>query len=386
MTALDRLIPNPGLVEIDRVDLAAPPGLVWERVRHAGLAHAPATRALFALRTLFDRASRHSAPAGLKLDDLRSSPEQPGFQVLIDEPPTEVAVGAIGKVWRLRIPFVHVPTAQDFLACAAPGCVKVAWALRVSPLGTGGTHVELEVRVAATDQPSWRKFRRYFRLIGPGSRFIRRSLFATLANEYGRPAATDGRALPGDDRVPDAGGQMTHRVDIGATPGRIWPWLVQMGCRRAGFYSIDALDNGGVPSAREIHPELQDLAVGDVIPATPRGNGGFEVLHIDPEHALVLGGLFDRATGRQLAFPAPRPARFWHVTWAFVLEPLDARSTRLTVRVRGAFSPRERRRAWLMRIVHPIMERSQLRHLARRAEATHAPGADHRAAPRRAAS
>ena len=87
MAALDRLVPNPGLVEIDRVDLAAPPEQVWQRVRHAALAHAPATRALFALRTLFDRATNHSAPTGLKLDDLRSSPEEPGFRVLIDEPP-----------------------------------------------------------------------------------------------------------------------------------------------------------------------------------------------------------------------------------------------------------------------------------------------------------
>jgi hypothetical protein len=198
-----------------------------------------------------------------------------------------------------------------------------------------------------------------------------------------------------DRLVPNPGLVEIDRVDLAAPPGL------------AGFYSIDALDNGGVRSAREIHPDLQALAVGDVIPATPRGSGGFEVLHIDPERALVLGGLFDRAAGRQLLFQAPRPERFWHVTWAFVLEPLDARSTRLTVRVRGAFSPRERRRAWWMRIVHPIMERSQLRHLARRAEsraaqdemdrrmllgvkaraeATRAPGADHQSAPRRTAS
>ena len=57
--------------------------------------------------------------------------------------------------------------------------------------------------------------------------------------------------------------------------------LVQMGRGRAGWYSIDIVDNGGARSARELHPELADLAVGDVLPATPSGDTGFEVLAID---------------------------------------------------------------------------------------------------------
>ena len=48
MTALDSVIATPRLVEIDRVDLSAPPGQVWQRVRHAALAHSPVARALFA--------------------------------------------------------------------------------------------------------------------------------------------------------------------------------------------------------------------------------------------------------------------------------------------------------------------------------------------------
>ena len=58
MTALDSVIAIPRLVEIDRVDLAAPAEQVWQRVRHAALAHSPVTRALFALRTLVDRSDR----------------------------------------------------------------------------------------------------------------------------------------------------------------------------------------------------------------------------------------------------------------------------------------------------------------------------------------
>ena len=370
MTALDRLIPNPRLVEIARVDLAAPAPVVWQRIRHAELAQSPATAALFRLRTLVDRASGTApAPAGVTLDGMRSSVDSPGFQVLVDDPPCEVAAGAIGQVWRLRIPFVHVDGAAAFRDFAAPHNVKVAWAVRVSPLGPASSHVEVEVRVTATDDAAWRKFRRYFRLIGPGSRFIRRSLLGALAREFGRPAARDDdRLLPGDGWLPDARAQMTHRIDVAATPAAIWPWLVQMGGRRAGFYSIDALDNGDARSAREIHADWQRLAVGDVVPATPRGAGGFEVLALDPPRTLLLGGLHDAAAKRQLPFSSARPDRFWHMTWAFVLEPLDARSTRVTVRVRGAFSPQEWVRAVSARLIHPVMERAQLRHLAARAE------------------
>lgn len=161
-------------------------------------------------------------------------------------------------------------------------------------------------------------------------------------------------------------------VDLAAPPdapaAAIGPWLLQMGCGRAGFYSIDLLDNGGRRSAREVHPELAALAVGDVIAATPDGHDGFEVLRLERDRALVLGGLYDVDGKRQLPFAARRPARYWQVTWAFVLEPLDGGRTRLHARARGAFSPSERPQAAWIRPVHWLMQTAQLRRLAARAE------------------
>jgi len=55
-------------------------------------------------------------------------------------------------------------------------------------------------------------------------------------------------------------------VTITARPEAIWPWLIQIGVTRAGWYSYDRLDNLGRPSAERILPEFQYLAVGDVIP------------------------------------------------------------------------------------------------------------------------
>jgi hypothetical protein len=140
-----------------------------------------------------------------------------------------------------------------------------------------------------------------------------------------------------------------------------------MGGRRAGFSSIDLLDNANVPSARELHPELAQLSVGDVIPATPEGDDGFEVLRLEAPRVMLLGGLFDLTEGRQVAFTSERPQNHWHMTWAFVLEPLGDGTTRLHVRARVALAGHRWRALWIGP-VHHLMQTAQLEHLAARAE------------------
>lgn len=166
----------------------------------------------------------------------------------------------------------------------------------------------------------------------------------------------DRRELPGDDLLPTAKGQWTNAITIRARPSDIWPWLVQMGCRRAGWYSYDGLDNGGVPSADRIVPELQQVEVGDLFAWTPDAYDGFIVKAVEPERVLVLGG---------------DAGSLYRVNWAYVLEPLDKSRTRLLTRARGDYE-----RPWVglyLRLVgHPMhfaMQRRQLLNLKRRAEA-----------------
>ena len=368
---LDRLIPTPRLHEVDEHTIAAPVLTVWQALRHGDLARSSAVRALFALRTLPERLrGRDTGTAALRIDGLRSTPELPGFQVLWDEPPHVVAVGAIGKVWLPDIPFVHVPNVDAYAAFEEPDYVKVAWAITLDATHPEQTRVSFEVRVDATDEAAWQKFVHYFRLIGPFSRFIRRSALRGLARELGTHEPDEAVMLEGDELLPDAGAQLTLQTTMRATPDRVWPWLVQMGCDRAGFYSYDALDNDGKRSARELHPDWQALQVGQLLAATPQGDGGFEVLRIDPERVLVLGGLFDGRASGQLPFASARPDSFWQVTWAFVLEPLDAENTRVWVRARAAFSQDQAGHAHAIRPVHFIMESAQLRHLRARVEGT----------------
>jgi hypothetical protein len=80
--------------------------------------------------------------------------------------------------------------------------------------------------------------------------------------------------------------------------------------------------------------------------------------------------LFDPDAKRQLPFSAPRPERFWQVTWSFALEPLDAEHTRLRVRARAAFPESGRVHAAWIRPVHSLMQSAMLRHLKARVEGT----------------
>jgi hypothetical protein len=129
--------------------------------------------------------------------------------------------------------------------------------------------------------------------------------------------------LPGDERVANPSYVSTRAVTIGATPGDIWPWLAQLGFRRGGLYSYDWLDRLfgylDAPSAEEILPEYGSIRVGDTIPL---GRGpDWPVVEVVPERTLVV---------------EPLEAA---VTWAFVLVPIDERSTRLVTRVRYRSEP-----------------------------------------------
>lgn len=79
---------------------------------------------------------------------------------------------------------------------------------------------------------------------------------------WGATPAEVAAAMPGDELLPHAQYRSTRAITISARPHDVWPWLVQVGCRRAGWYANDLLDNFGRPSSRTIIPELQHLAVG----------------------------------------------------------------------------------------------------------------------------
>lgn len=167
------------------------------------------------------------------------------------------------------------------------------------------------------------------------------------------------RTLPGDGLIPQPIGSVNHAVTISRPPHDVWPWLVQMGSGRAGWYAYDFIDNGGHRSADRILPEFQNIEAGSVFPALPGITDVFTVVQYEPEHSLVLS--WRSPSGKYLT------------TWAFVLERLQPNSTRLIVRghVAPDYHPYGLPR-WiallLARPAHFIMERKQLLGIAWRAE------------------
>jgi hypothetical protein len=171
-----------------------------------------------------------------------------------------------------------------------------------------------------------------------------------------RWGATDeevARPLPGDDLVARPGFNATRAITIRARPEHIWPWLAQIGSGRAGWYAYDRIDNGGVPSAQTIVPELQRLEVGDRIPMLAGKEIGPWVKELEPDRRML----------------------WWdgkgEFTWEWLLEPVDDRTTRLISRVQETYPP-----LFSPRMVYAVvastgdivMARKQLRGIRARAE------------------
>jgi hypothetical protein len=165
-----------------------------------------------------------------------------------------------------------------------------------------------------------------------------------------RWGATDeevGGSYPGADLVPDGERGATMAVTIEAPPDQVWPWLVQMGGDRGGWYSWDRLDNGGRPSATQVHPEWQDLALGDYLKYWMRGAAvdAWEVAALEPNRFLGLRGLTD-LRGRNLDPKQPRPSGYIEGLWGFLLNELPGGRTRLVIGGYQAIRP-----PWVGRLV-----------------------------------
>lgn len=148
---------------------------------------------------------------------------------------------------------------------------------------------------------------------------------------------------PGAELVPGGERAATMAVTINAPPGQVWPWLVQMGWDRGGWYSWDRLDNAGRPSATAVHPEWQDLALGDHVKAWSAPSrcalDAWEVAALEPNRFLGLRGLTD-LRGRNLDPRQPRPAAYLEGLWGFWLQELPGGRTRLIISGYQAMRPR----------------------------------------------
>jgi len=122
--------------------------------------------------------------------------------------------------------------------------------------------------------------------------------------------------MPGDEIVPRASFRATRAITIDAPPAAVWPWIVQLGFGRAGFYSYDLFDNAARPSADRVLPEYQHPQVGDWVPMAAKVN--------------------ETTAFRIKAFEEPEWL-LWekpNSTWSWKLVALDGGRTRLVTRLK----------------------------------------------------
>jgi hypothetical protein len=178
-------------------------------------------------------------------------------------------------------------------------------------------------------------------------------------------------SMPGDDLVTRVLTESTRAITINAPAEMVWPWLVQIGQGRGGFYSYDWLENLlglDIHSADRILSEYQSLVVGDLVQLAP--GSGMTVALIEPGQLLVLHETFDPLTGRMIDRTAEHPGRFVDGSWAWLLKGHERQTTRLLTRFRADLRPTFLGRPFLA-LLEPIifmMEHKMLLGIKQRAE------------------
>ena len=158
--------------------------------------------------------------------------------------------------------------------------------------------------------------------------FLTAPLYRRWHRQWGATPAEVDSSLPGDAILPHAQFKATRAIAIDAPPHAVWPWLVQVGCRRAGWYSNDLLDNLGHPSATTIIPNLQNVKVGQWVPMSPGPSPS--------ERTALMVHSFE--VDKWLLWTKPNS------TWAWQLTPTDDGGTRLVTRIHAVYDWR-----------HPLM-------------------------------
>lgn len=138
------------------------------------------------------------------------------------------------------------------------------------------------------------------------------------------------QSLPGDNIIPDAGYVADRATIINATPEDIWPWLIQLGRDRAGWYAPTWLErllvwNKAKRGARHIVPAFQKLRVGDVVPDW--GPGELEVLAKHAPHVLIYGSVKPRDSEGYI----PGDYLF---SWVHTVEQISPTQSRVYTRLR----------------------------------------------------
>ena len=183
------------------------------------------------------------------------------------------------------------------------------------------------------------------------------SVYSTIRRLARRSGVTDEEfhgSLPGDEVMPHPMIEWTRATTINAPPEDVWPWLVQMGFGRGGWYTNERFDRlvwrVDNKSSEVLLPEWQNLQVGDIVPDGPGFAAYFRVLELRENETIVYHSIRHPYRGRPVD-PTDEEAVarrerelieggvYIDFSWVFVLRPAKEGTTRLLLRVRSDLYP-----------------------------------------------
>ena len=161
-----------------------------------------------------------------------------------------------------------------------------------------------------------------------------------LARRSGVKDADLTRPLPGDELIPNPQFIMDRATILPASAAEIWPWIVQLGKDRGGWYVpawLERFTRGTLLSgSHDVEAQFQRLAVGDFVPDYGPGAPLFKVMALEPARTLVY--LTIRQPSVNWTWPepeAPLPRGALVLSWALLIDEIDGAHCRLYVRLRG---------------------------------------------------
>jgi hypothetical protein len=167
---LDRFLPECEVLERHQTRVAAPADVTYLAAREMSLTQSPVVRAIFRGRELLMRSSPSGErPPQSLIDEVLSI----GWGVLAQESGREIVLGAVTQPWKRDVKFRALPP-DEFTAFDEPGFAKIAWTIRAEPIRSETSRFHTETRVATTDAEARKRFRRYWTMVSPGVRLIRR--------------------------------------------------------------------------------------------------------------------------------------------------------------------------------------------------------------------
>ncbi len=176
-------------------------------------------------------------------------------------------------------------------------------------------------------------------------------------DSWGASVEETSAPMPGDELVMSPNIGYTRGISVNASPEQIYPWIVQIGAEKGGWYSYEWFETNVLrcqnTNADRIHEEWQGLKVGDKVKMCPDENmpPAYLVARMDPGQAIVLGH---------------QEGDKWVEVWQFVLVPQQDGSTRLVIRSRSEMG------GWFWNVMRPgefIMMRGMVLGIRERAEA-----------------